>query len=366
MKNCFFFLLVIAQLLISHSSDSAEVFLNDNYINFKVYEPDLLSSGNFLITQQGSNEILEVNNQGNVDRLYLLKGALWLARPTHKGTIMGIISPNNDLEDPLDQTLYEIWPKGNGYTFSPVKAKKNIVEYLQGFGKVLTVHHDAMPTKWGTYITLAKVQVKFNGENSNKDFIVEIDKDLNVTWHFDIAEQLIGQPPINLGDRYENWIHSNSLDIDSDDNIVLSARNLHQAVVIDYPSKKVLKRFGDDYLDEQHHVSVLDNGDFLAFNNGWLAKHTRITRFDSNGSLIFDKKLYDENNQPIYSGAYGSVQEMVNGNYVVCAGTTGKIYEFNSDFSKVLLKITLKNKNYVHWDKWGSPYQTSCYRVYKK
>ncbi len=194
------------------------------------------------------------------------------------------------------------------------------------------------------------------------DKIVVLDPDLNVVWTWDAFEHLdpVNFPPIlretcatsggcpaeYVGVPALDWMHSNSLSLTPDGNLLLSVRHLDWLLKIDYGSTgsgDVLWRLGKGgdfqlqgdgagpggdwpWFSHQHDASFLDENTVILFDNG----NTRITRAGSETHSRGQIYRLDEGARTAtllksfdvgaYSPALGSAQQLPGGNFHFNAG----------------------------------------------
>lgn len=173
-----------------------------------------------------------------------------------------------------------------------------------------------------------------------------------------------------------DWLHFNSLDYNADlDQIIVSARNLCEVYVIDHSTTTVeaskhtggtygkggdiLYRFGnpqaynagdlsDRMLFFQHDAQWIpancpDKGKIILFNNQFSVDASAVciftTPMDSAGFYTppgisgFKPCQFDWqfSSPDIYSPRISGVQQLPNGNFIICAGTPGKFIEIEND-----------------------------------
>jgi len=201
-----------------------------------------------------------------------------------------------------------------------------------------SAHHDVIATGRDTYLSLTKVRV---GDDAFDDVIVEVSVTGEVLWSWSVNEHLLGSPTGTIGLPGEQWVHSNSLDIYPNGDILLSARNLDLLVRITYPSGDIAWKTGDDVLSKQHHANVWPNGRAVVFDNGVRRGESGIVLFNPDGSLELDRRL------GFYSEAFGSVEQLGNGNWLVVDGRGGRVLEYTPDLTRLVFELKLLRGNYI-------------------
>jgi hypothetical protein len=317
----------------------------------------------FLVSPYGGPSFYVPDGEGL--REIEIGGQVWLARPTEDGYI-GI-----RIADPTDHrttSIFHVDDDGNalldGQAF-----RNNVAHYfahdVPGV-ELDVIHHDVMEVEGGYLFLVMTVEPDgsvVDGELPRSDWIIESDHDGSVRWAWNVAEGLLGDQPVDLGERGEHWIHTNSLDLTAEGDVVISARNLAEVVVVSRPEGGVLARFGEDVLSEQHHATVQPNGDILVFDNGFTDKHSSVVRFGPDGSLKWQRPLFDAGGGVVYGGAYGSAQITSRGTVLVCAGPDGQVFEYDAELVTVLGEWRIEQTHPVPWAPGGA--QSACYRVYE-
>ncbi|GAB5426366.1 MAG: hypothetical protein Crog4KO_35130 [Crocinitomicaceae bacterium] len=209
--------------------------------------------------------------------------------------------------------------------------------------------------------------------------IQELDEDNNIVWewrsweHFDYAdtvdyEELTRTPPDAV-----SYSHVNAFAIDVDGNIILSARRFDELIKIDYETGDIIWRMGGtnsrnnqfNFIDDplagftgQHHIQVLENGNYLLFDNGNNAQNrpARAVEYavdEDNLSATLVWSFTDIDGRP--SGSMGSVQRLDNGNTLIGWGSASpngsNVTEVNAE-GEIVFALSL-------------PPELIVYRVYR-
>jgi len=132
-----------------------------------------------------------------------------------------------------------------------------------------------------------------------------------------------------------NHFHANAVWKCKDGNILLSCRSLDQVLKIEYPSGKVLGRYGRGEIAHQHDSRELDNGNILVFDNG-LHRHVSEPNYSRSVEIDpkTDKVVWQYKADPPYS-FYSSVasgnERLPNGNTLICEALSGRLIEVTVD-----------------------------------
>jgi hypothetical protein len=230
----------------------------------------------------------------------------------------------------------------------------------QGKRPITGFHHEARPLPDGKLLVLAAVEQLLTDVQGPGpvdvigDMIVVLDRDLEVVWAWDAFDHLdtsrvailaekcrgvsAGCPAFHLAPEANDWLHSNSVQLTPDGNLLLSIRHQDWVIKIDYSngvgSGNVIWRLGKDgdfwldstdpnpWFSHQHDAEFEfgDNQTIILFDNG----NTR-RGFDSNAHSRGQIIQLDEQNRiahlrlnadlEAYSAALGSAQKLPNGNY---------------------------------------------------
>ncbi len=165
------------------------------------------------------------------------------------------------------------------------------------------------------------------------DAVYEIDRNGNRVWEWRAYEHL--DPEVDeLGYPLETrriWPYINSIWVCRDGNVLLGTRYLNQATKVEYPSGKVIGRYGRGRLSHQHDCRELDNGNFLIFDNGndrrgYEPNYSRIVEIEP----VTDQIVWEYKEDPpyiFYTCICGANQRLANGNTVMCDSWSGRIFE---------------------------------------
>ena len=276
---------------------------------------------------------------------------------------------------------------------------KNSIQAITPAGEILTTydlssaggyHHDARILDNGHIIALVSETQQIDGESLTGDKIFELDSDGDVLWEWSAFDHLdTTRFPGNLSTTETrngalDWTHSNALWYIEDENaLLLSVRSQGWVVKIDHSTGDVLWIMGDaggtessyenndkfftlesgEWMTAQHAAMVTAGGEILLYDN----------RNESDGATLMSRAVkysLDESAMTAgqtwegiavnYTSSMGDVDELSNGNVLICAAggraTSGlNISEFSSDASGGIVWSVSINKNCyraerVTWD----------------
>ena len=195
------------------------------------------------------------------------------------------------------------------------------------------------------------------------DYLEEIDPKGRKVWtwhanqHLDPDIDIIG--PIY---RREEWLHSNSVGLTSDGDIVLASRNTDSILIVDRKTGEIIFRWGNvAHLDEttgriEHYgvpVSAFAGakvprlggphdaqeipaglpgaGNLLVYNNGIYSGFSSAMEVNRiTGSVVWETRHTGHGRRPM-SVFMGSAQRLPNGNTLVNEGLNGRFYQMTRD-----------------------------------
>ena len=131
-----------------------------------------------------------------------------------------------------------------------------------------------------------------------------------------------------------DFVHMNSIEIDNDGNIIVSARNLDEITKIDHNTGDIIWRLGgknnqftfindDRGFSRQHDIRRLSNGDITIFDNGVYHSpaYSSMVEYslDEQNKTATLVNRYSHNNN-IFSRTRGDIEELPNGNKLISWG----------------------------------------------
>jgi hypothetical protein len=164
--------------------------------------------------------------------------------------------------------------------------------------------------------------------------------------HFEITDV---EPSIYQNANEVNWTHGNSIDFDTDGNLLVSFRSLNEITKIDVGSGAVLWRMGglrnqftfegspDPGFSRQHNVRVAGPGRFMILDNLGLGfGETRAERYvvDAETFTATLEQSYGST-PPVLTLIGGSVQVTAEDRFVASFGTEGRVEMFDPSGTKL-------------------------------
>ena len=159
----------------------------------------------------------------------------------------------------------------------------------------------------------------------------------------------------NLLTSIIDYMHTNSIDVDYDGNIIISSRHLDEITKIDVTTGDIIWRFGGKQnqfsfindtakFSHQHSARRLSNKNILLFDNGNYhspqysrAAEYRLDEQDKKAELVWEYK----SSPSIFSTAMGSVQRLLNGNTLIGWGTAARTLSEVSPNGTLLYTLSL-------------------------
>ncbi|MBN2520935.1 MAG: aryl-sulfate sulfotransferase [Bacteroidales bacterium] len=180
--------------------------------------------------------------------------------------------------------------------------------------------------------------------------IQELDENKNVifewkSWdHINITDT--DNSIIDLQGQYIDYIHGNSISIDTDSTLLLSSRNLNEITKINRNSGNIIWRLGgnknqfffinDSGFARQHSIARLKNGNILIFDNGTGTRnYSRGVEYQIDEDQMTITKINEFRHVPdVFSPLMGHIQRLENGNTLIGWGKNigNNIFsEFNNE-----------------------------------
>lgn len=209
--------------------------------------------------------------------------------------------------------------------------------------------------------------------------LVEYTKDRELVWYWKSIDHF------NDTDFFRTKIihgintdmHLNAFDFDEKNKVIyMSFRNMNEVVKIDYPSGKILKRYGAIWINDstkdskrmfygQHCVRKEDDGRLYMFNNNSNPSSTKqieerkkptslVSVFEETGTKTGLKNVWEfpcnmDTFAETYSGVGGSVAMLDDKCLLVSMGSTGRIFIVSPGKEKVWNVIAQVSENGTDW-----------------
>jgi hypothetical protein len=220
-------------------------------------------------------------------------------------------------------------------------------------------HHAFNLLPNGNYMILGNEKVNFSNDTVTSDAvnfcnIIEFDATGKIVWSWRMKDYFPYEYLINSKIPTRKGIadpHANSFTIDEKNNVIyLSFRDISRIIKIDKKTKKILASYGaklndkDDVFETdlfrlQHDIQLLENNDFLIFNNNDIdsgkTSCVEIVHFPISKKDSFQLKWKFDLNYDIESigkvQRMGGVKIMPNGNYLICEGSNNRVVEISQN-----------------------------------
>ncbi|HEX2786498.1 MAG TPA: aryl-sulfate sulfotransferase [Ignavibacteria bacterium] len=194
--------------------------------------------------------------------------------------------------------------------------------------------------------------------------IQEIDPDKNVVFQWRSWDnfEITDADNINLFTSKIDFCHANAIEIDYDDNILISSRNMSEITKINRRTGEIMWRLGGKnneftFLNDpigfryQHAIRKTPTGTYTLFDNGNLHSppFTRVVEYrldqvNKTAELVWEYK----ENPPSFSPAMGYAERLENGNTTINWGLSSKGYvEVTPDKQKVF-EFELEQPNWMY------------------
>lgn len=273
----------------------------------------------------------------------------WEAAPTHgRGIIWQQLSRDGDLLTVGRRTLYKMAPNGEILWEAPeANYHHDVTEDSEG--RVHGMVHRRRPVEHrGREVQVTDdIIVSFEpdgtpiGEVSMLDLLGPERIATGMLDHL-VEVQLDGQKlDVQLmdetlaADNAGDVFHMNSVDsIDRDigvagpGTLLVCLRTLNLVLIIDPISKSVVWEWtaGVDELDRPHRPALLENDNFLIFDNGWLRGYSRVIELDPRtGELVW--QYMAPHPETFFTKRGGMAQVLPNDNVLITEADRGHVFE---------------------------------------
>jgi hypothetical protein len=323
----------------------------------------LITHTGFTSYAQNINGIVTVNNSPSQDYLFLGLsfggvGRLWIVdndlTPVFYRKVVGTIfdfkyQPNGEL-------VYNIYST-ESYGMDSSGIPSNRFFTPEGFALDI---HELQVLEDGSYyilgrdlITIDMSQYITGGDTAAvlvANTIHHMDSNDNELWrwesinHYNILDV---DDHVDLTQHTIDWTHCNSIEIDSDSNLILSTRNFNEITKTNRQTGEIIWRLGGkrnqfQFMNDnrgfgrQHDVRRHSNGNIILFDNG----HHLIPEYSSYIEYELDETIYYATlirrytrNESVFAQTRGGVQELADGHTLICWGQKidPAVTEFNDE-----------------------------------
>lgn len=331
-------------------------------LSLVTYQADKVFPGQILLPMNGTAEVLLVDHQLNILHSWPLDTARARLTPDCKlGVIFGTKSGEgkSPWKDILNLFAEFDWNSNILWSYQAPNTLHHDFQYLKN-DQLLFLQHRHISQKFRD----KELQDYSRWDKIVADYVYQLDRQHHKhnewkTWEsFDINS--CGQRPNcvfeNEGGkrkrkiRNQDWTHSNSVSLLPKNqwynqghtefrpgNLLILARNLWQAFIVDQDSKEVVWTYSgtdNDPLITGHEVQMIDQGvpgagNIMIFDNGSNQRPYSIIR--EINPVTKETVWSYQNPDDFFSPTGGSMQRLPNGNTFVSADNGGNIFEVTAD-----------------------------------
>ena len=105
--------------------------------------------------------------------------------------------------------------------------------------------------------------------------------------------------------------------------ILLSIREINQIVILSPDMSRVLWKWGQGALQEQHHATLLENGNIMVFDNGVHRRQSRVLEINP----VTKKVAWSYTAPGFYTRLRGAAQKLPGGNVLATESDKGHAFE---------------------------------------
>jgi Arylsulfotransferase (ASST) len=135
--------------------------------------------------------------------------------------------------------------------------------------------------------------------------------------------------PICPLERRLEWTHTNSLDVNSEGEVLFSCRVNSRIGVVSTDGLEMRWKYGFPNISHQHHATFLPNGHVQVFDNGMHRRgmpRSAVVEVDPKDSSLAWQYTADPEIQ-FLSAHIAGADRLAGGNVLICEGATGRIFE---------------------------------------
>ena len=202
----------------------------------------LLPNGNLLYALKFSGEGAKESSPKSVGPLFLMRRGDVIEELDWDGNLVRRITTPGQTHDLL--------PLPNGHVMYPA------------YGKPSGILPDKLAARWKGGIPGSEYKGKIFG-----DTICEVDQSCKIVWEWIAYKHLDPEIDVFCPLKPRTHFHTNSLWLCKDGCILVSMRHLSAVLKIEYPSGKVVARYGRGQVFQQHDAREFENGNIQVFDN---------------------------------------------------------------------------------------------------
>lgn len=207
------------------------------------------------------------------------------------------------------------------------------------------VHHEVGPGPDNGWLCLTYRHETVDGityEGDGLELIDRVTGDVRWSWnlfdHFRPEDHVVPESARNaISGIGVDWSHSNAAVWDPTRGLIwVSVRNFDRLIGIEYPSGAIRVTIGQDglggpdYMSRQHAPEIQPDGSILLWDNGtWhMPAQSRAKQFRFDEATGAFEPLFEWSPSPaLFDRAVGDADRLPNGNILVTAGVSGRIFE---------------------------------------
>ncbi|NRF39641.1 aryl-sulfate sulfotransferase [Pedobacter foliorum] len=275
-----------------------------------------------------------------------------VAHFTQNKTILSILAPM-DYPTSYGNEILELSLTGD----TIFHLKKGVMDFKQ------TIHHEILLNAKNQYVTLSAeeklVDLRAVGgkeaDTVKGDGILILDKSGKKIWSWSVFDALDPLKEKNILKEAKDWMHANSLFIDTDGNYIISFYNNGQIWKVNATNKKVMWKFGKggDFalpkgaeFDQGHAVHINKQHNLMLFDNGTSKKRSQILAFDLNPvSKQVSLKLQTQLQEGTFTDRMGSAYLINDDTILTCVSKQNQVFLTDKN-GKVLWSMMCANTPY--------------------
>lgn len=290
----------------TNPSPGAIFFHNYNFYGYETYHHCIMTNDGDSIYSSGANNIgwdFKINKNGMLT-MYSKIPARFEMYDSSFIHLQNFVTQNGYITDIHE---FQIFPDGHFY--------------LQGYSY--------------TFMDLTVYDPTYNPNASIVGLVIQkFDKDKNLLFEWRSIDHIpvIESQHVALTSSKIDYVHGNSIEEDTDGNLIISCRHLDQVNKIDINNGNFIWRLGgvkneftlvndSIWFTYQHDVRRLPNGHITMFDNGNFhanicsyAREYELDEVNKTATLAWSYKHPQINGENVYGSALGSVQRLSNGN----------------------------------------------------